>query len=87
MTPPKTVTVGRVVLKRASNGFYLVKGDLSKQSIGVCKTVYGDFRAWYRPCQIVASADSLEAAASALIEKLRALRDALADVLGEEEGT
>ncbi len=87
MTPPKTVTVGRVVLPLENHAYESRDGFISVYYVNrfgwraVC---------YYRPGESMDSGDCLstpQLAASALTEKLRALRDALADVLGEEEGT
>lgn len=100
MTPPKTVTVGRMVM-RCENHREVVasEGNLHPDKphgpyvdtggkIRVYSLAYGKWHAEIAgeaPFSVVAFTP--EAAASALTEKLRALRAALADVLGEEEGT
>lgn len=84
MTPPRTVTVGRVVLRRIDDKDRY-QGKRRDEVLGVVLHLDGDYRAWARVgCIVVdARADTRDEAADALTAKLRELRAAIDDVLGE----
>lgn len=84
MTPPRTVTVGRVVLQRIDDKDRY-QDKRRDEVLGVVLHLDGDYRAWARVGGIVvdARADTRDDAADALTAKLVALRTAIDGVLGE----
>lgn len=80
---PKSVRVGRVEVELTNRGWYAIDGDAENDDVTVAFYLKSYWRARIRleGSLVEASADTPQAAADALTERLRALRDAIEEVL------